>query len=133
GFARVAGQVRGQVFRAGQRRHPREYAGEEGGQAVGVFLGQRRGPTAPEGLRVRRQRGAAFDTDLPVRVADHPPEVAVVGDEHAAVVLPVARDLLAVGRLRRVLAGRLDFDDAAQDAGLAFDPAEVGPSGAGIG
>ena len=49
---------------------------------------------------------------LVVRLLDHQEEVAVVGHQHAAVVFPIAGHLAAVGRLRRVLLHRLDFDRA---------------------
>jgi hypothetical protein len=98
-----------------------------------VFLGEFVRPGAPERLGVRGERVTALDAHLTAGLPNDEQEVAVVRDQYAAVVLPVTGDLLAVGRVRHLLGGRLDLDDAAEVAGLDFDEAEVGAAAAGVG
>src|SRR5260221_187311 len=81
---------------------------------------------APEGLGSGGQGAAALDLRRAIGLPHDQQEVAVVGDEHDAVLLPVLGHLPPVGGVGDLVVHALDLDDGQRPAAARLEQAEVG-------
>jgi hypothetical protein len=112
----------------------RHGSGKKVEQPLAMLFGQGMGLGSPKRLFVVGKLIAALDLGrLFTRLFQDEQEITVVGNQDAAVMLPVARHLAAVGRLWRVFRNRFHLHGAAQVARTSIEQSEIGPSRPGVG